>query len=84
MLTTLGALLLLAYCAYASLSDRHLDQERLYRFSQAVSNVPEIDGVPHNVLGEPRNCCAPRAPPSTSSPPTAGCWRGSGSVPATD
>jgi diguanylate cyclase (GGDEF)-like protein len=47
-----GALLLLAYRAYASLSDRHLNMERLYRFSQAVSGSTEIDQVMTSVLGE--------------------------------
>ena len=47
-----GALLLLAYRAYAALSDRHLNLERLYRFSQAVSSSPEIDQVMTTVLGE--------------------------------
>ena len=47
-----GALLLLAYRAYASLADRHLNLERLYRFSQAVSGSTEIDQVMTSVLGE--------------------------------
>ena len=47
-----GALLLLAYRAYASLADRHLNMERLYRFSQAVSGSTEIDQVMTSVLGE--------------------------------
>jgi diguanylate cyclase (GGDEF)-like protein len=46
--------LLLGYRAYAMLSDRHLNLERLYRFSQVVSNSPEIDEVLGNVLGEAR------------------------------
>lgn len=52
LLLAFAALLLLAYRAYASLSDRHLNLERLYRFSQAVSNAPEVDGVLTSVLGE--------------------------------
>jgi diguanylate cyclase (GGDEF)-like protein len=44
--------LLLSYRAYASLSDRHLSLERLYRFSQAVTSSPGVDKVLQNVLGE--------------------------------
>ena len=47
-----GALMLFAYRAYASLADRHLIMERLYRFSQAVSASTEIDQVMTSVLGE--------------------------------
>ena len=54
LLSGFGALLLLAYRGYASLSDRHLNLERLYRFSQAVSTSPEIDQVMASVLGEAR------------------------------
>jgi diguanylate cyclase (GGDEF)-like protein len=46
--------LLAAYRAYASLSDRHLSLERLYRFTQAVSNSPEVEGILGNVLTEAR------------------------------
>jgi diguanylate cyclase (GGDEF)-like protein len=52
LLIAFGGLLLLAYRAYASLSDRHLNFERLYRFSHAVRNSPEIDQVMTDVLGE--------------------------------
>ena len=52
LLIGFGTLLLFAYRAYAALSDRHLNLERLYRFSQAVSNSPEIDQVMATVLGE--------------------------------
>jgi diguanylate cyclase (GGDEF)-like protein len=52
LLIAFGALLLLAYRAYASLAGRHLNLERLYRFSQAVSRAPEIDGVLASVLAE--------------------------------
>jgi diguanylate cyclase (GGDEF)-like protein len=50
LLVAIGTLLLLAYRAYASLSERHLNLERLYRFSQAVSSAPEMDEVLLNVL----------------------------------
>jgi diguanylate cyclase (GGDEF)-like protein len=50
MLTFAG--LLLGYRTYATLSDRHLNLERLYRFTQAVSSSPEIDEVLGSVLGE--------------------------------
>ncbi|HEY4604429.1 MAG TPA: EAL domain-containing protein [Blastococcus sp.] len=52
LLLLTGAGLLLAYRAYATLSDRHLNLERLYRFTQAVSSSPEVDGVLGNVLDE--------------------------------
>ncbi|SFK91662.1 putative bifunctional diguanylate cyclase/phosphodiesterase [Geodermatophilus ruber] len=52
LLVAFGVLLLLAYRAHASLSDRHLDLERLYRFSQAVSSAPEIDQFLAVVLGQ--------------------------------
>ena len=54
LLIGFGALLLLAYRGYAALSERHLNLERLYRFSQAVSTSPEIDQVMTTVLGEAR------------------------------
>jgi diguanylate cyclase (GGDEF)-like protein len=54
LLVGFGALLLFAYRAYASLADRHLNLERLYRFSQAVSSSPEIDQVMTSVLGQAR------------------------------
>jgi diguanylate cyclase (GGDEF)-like protein len=44
--------LLLGYRAYASLTDRHLNLERLFRFTQAVSSSPEVDQVLGSVLGE--------------------------------
>src|SRR5206468_949054 len=52
LLLITGIGLLLAYRAYAALSDRHLNLERLYRFTQAVSSSPEVDEVLGNVLGE--------------------------------
>jgi diguanylate cyclase (GGDEF)-like protein len=54
LLIGFGTLLLLAYRGYAALSERHLNLERLYRFSQAVSTSPEIDQVMTTVLGEAR------------------------------
>ena len=52
LLLGFGVLLLLAFRAYASLAERHLNLERLYRFSQAVSSAAELDDVMSNVLGE--------------------------------
>ncbi|MFD2092014.1 putative bifunctional diguanylate cyclase/phosphodiesterase [Blastococcus deserti] len=52
LLVAFGILLLLAYRAYASLAHRHLNLERLYRFSQAVSSAPEVDEVLRRVLSE--------------------------------
>jgi diguanylate cyclase (GGDEF)-like protein len=54
LLAITGAGLLLGYRAYAALADRHLSLERLYRFTQAVSNSPEVDEVLGNVLTEAR------------------------------
>jgi diguanylate cyclase (GGDEF)-like protein len=54
LLAALGALMLACYRAYASLAARHLDLERFYRFSRAVSDAPEIDEVMASVLGEAR------------------------------
>jgi diguanylate cyclase (GGDEF)-like protein len=55
LLVLAGAALLLGYRTYASLADRHLNLERLYRFTQAVSSSPEIDEVLGNVLREARD-----------------------------
>jgi diguanylate cyclase (GGDEF)-like protein len=44
--------LLFGYRAYASLTDRHLNLERLFRFTQAVSSSPEVEQVLGSVLGE--------------------------------
>ena len=52
LLIGFGALLLLAYRGYAALSERHLNLERLYRFSQAVSSSPDIDQVMATVFAE--------------------------------
>ena len=54
LLVASGAFLLLAYRSYAALSGRHLDLERLYRFSQAVSNAAEVDESLADLLGESR------------------------------
>jgi diguanylate cyclase (GGDEF)-like protein len=54
LLVGFGVMLLLAFRTYASLAERHLSLERLYRFSQAVSSAPEIDQVMGNVLAEAR------------------------------
>jgi diguanylate cyclase (GGDEF)-like protein len=52
LLLGFGVLLLLAFRTYAALAERHLNLERLYRFSQAVSSSVELDDVMNNVLGE--------------------------------
>ena len=52
LLVGFGAMLLMAFRTHASLAERHLNLERLYRFSQAVSSAPEIDEVMGNVLAE--------------------------------
>jgi diguanylate cyclase (GGDEF)-like protein len=54
LLAGYGGLLLLAYRMYAALADRHLNLERLYRFSQAVSSAPEVDEVLGDLLREAR------------------------------
>jgi diguanylate cyclase (GGDEF)-like protein len=52
LLVGFGVLLLLAFRTYASLAEKHLNLERLYRFSQAVGSSVELDDVMNNVLGE--------------------------------
>ena len=52
LLLAFGVLALLAFRAYASLAERHLNLERLYRFSQAVSTAPEVDDVIGSVLAQ--------------------------------
>ena len=52
LLIGFGVLLLLAFRTYASLAEKHLNLERLYRFSQAVGSSVELDDVMNNVLGE--------------------------------
>ena len=60
LLLAFGVLLLLAFRTYATLAERHLNLERLYRFSQAVSTSVELDEVMRNVLGEARERAARR------------------------
>jgi diguanylate cyclase (GGDEF)-like protein len=55
LLLVFGLLTLVSFRAYASLAERHLNLERLYRFSQAVSSAPEIEDVMRNVLGEAKH-----------------------------
>jgi diguanylate cyclase (GGDEF)-like protein len=50
LLLFIAGIVVAAYRAYAGLSERHLNLERLYQFTQAVSRTPEIDGVLRNVL----------------------------------
>jgi diguanylate cyclase (GGDEF)-like protein len=52
LLLVTGAGILLGYRAYASLADRHLGTERLYRFAQAVASAPEVDETLRNLLQE--------------------------------
>ena len=55
-LLALAAVLgVMAYRAYASLVDRHLSLERLYRFSQVVGSHPEVEGVVQSVLAQARD-----------------------------
>ncbi|WP_167762219.1 bifunctional diguanylate cyclase/phosphodiesterase [Blastococcus sp. CT_GayMR20] len=54
LLLAFGVLMLLAFRSYASLTERHMDLERLYRFSQAVAGSSELDEVMRNVLEEAR------------------------------
>ena len=44
--------LMIAYRAYSGLSERHLSLERLYRFSQVVSDRPEVDQVLETILAQ--------------------------------
>jgi diguanylate cyclase (GGDEF)-like protein len=46
------ASLVVGYRAYAGLSERHLSLERLYRFSQVVSDRPEVDQVLQTILAQ--------------------------------
>jgi diguanylate cyclase (GGDEF)-like protein len=55
LLAAMTAALIIAYRAYASLSDRHLTLERLYRFAQVVSSSPEMSEVLTGVLGQARD-----------------------------
>ena len=77
-----GVLLLLAFRAYASLAERHLNLERLYRFSQAVSSAPEIDEVMRNVLGEAKELLRSERAAAAFLGPTAGSSPASGSAPS--
>ncbi|GAC1326274.1 MAG: hypothetical protein NVSMB13_10890 [Mycobacteriales bacterium] len=54
LLVSMVAVLLLAYRAYAALSQRHLSLERLYQFTQVVSSSPEIDEVLRTLLQQAR------------------------------
>jgi diguanylate cyclase (GGDEF)-like protein len=55
LLAIAAVVVALAYRAYASLSERHLSLERLYRFSQVVGANPEIEGVMRSVLAQARD-----------------------------
>ena len=54
LVVAVTAFLLLGYRAYAELSDRHLDLERLYSFSQVASRSPEVDDILVRTLAEAR------------------------------
>jgi diguanylate cyclase (GGDEF)-like protein len=54
LLLVFMALLLASFRSFAALAERHLNLERLYRFSQAVSSGPETDDVLASVLAEAR------------------------------
>nr|WP_281371623.1 EAL domain-containing protein [Petropleomorpha daqingensis] len=54
LLAGVSGLLLLAFRAYATVSDRHLHLDRLYRFSQSLGQETEIGQVMATVLGEAR------------------------------
>jgi diguanylate cyclase (GGDEF)-like protein len=49
-----GGLILAGFRAYASLNDRHVALERVYRFTQLVSSDREVDEVLRSVLVEAR------------------------------
>jgi diguanylate cyclase (GGDEF)-like protein len=55
LLLAFGILSLMAFRTYASLAERHLNLERLYRFSRAVSSAPEVDDVLGNVLAQAKD-----------------------------
>ncbi|MDP3714407.1 MAG: bifunctional diguanylate cyclase/phosphodiesterase [Mycobacteriales bacterium] len=55
LLAAAAVIVVIAYRAYASLSERHLSLERLYRFSQVVSATPEVDEVMRSVLAQARD-----------------------------
>ncbi|MCU1601008.1 MAG: putative Diguanylate cyclase/phosphodiesterase, partial [Frankiales bacterium] len=55
LLVLAAVVVVIAYRAYASLSERHLSLERLYRFSQVVGANPEIEGVMRSVLAQARD-----------------------------
>ena len=55
LLVLAAVIVVLAYRAYASLSERHLSLERLYRFSQVVGSSPEVENVLRSVLGQARD-----------------------------
>jgi diguanylate cyclase (GGDEF)-like protein len=52
LLVAAAGILLLCYRGYAALSDRHLNLERLYHFSQAVTSSPQTESVLRCVLSE--------------------------------
>jgi diguanylate cyclase (GGDEF)-like protein len=54
LLVLTGAGIFVGYRAYAALVERHLNLERLYRFTQAVSSSPEVEETLGKVLAQAR------------------------------
>jgi diguanylate cyclase (GGDEF)-like protein len=54
LLVLAGAAFVLAYRAYATLNERHLSLERVYRFTQAMSSSREMSDVMLGVLTQAR------------------------------
>jgi diguanylate cyclase (GGDEF)-like protein len=54
LLAASAVVVVLAYRAYAALSERHVALERLYRFSQVVGRTREVDEVLLSVLQQAR------------------------------
>ncbi|MCW2580354.1 MAG: putative Diguanylate cyclase/phosphodiesterase [Blastococcus sp.] len=55
LLVAAVALALLGFRSYASLAERHLNLERLYRFSRAVSTAPKEGDIVVSVLAEAKD-----------------------------
>ncbi len=54
-LTVCGFVLLVAYRAYATLSDRHLSLDRLHQFSQSITGAADVDEVLSAVLQQAKD-----------------------------
>jgi len=55
LLAAAAIVCVVAYRTYASLADRHLSLERLYRFSQVVGSNPEVEEVIRAMLAQARD-----------------------------